>query len=463
MADYTLDQLRSLWEEGSKAGDFAPAEYQTRQSPEGEGGGGQTYEAYGVSPNSILLQNGDPRYSMPTLTKLSDEEGGGFRSVTDMLGGAEHVTYSPEGKVIDRKFYENPKPSHQDFLKLAGGLAAGVGGLSALAGAGAAGAAGAGGFGITPEMAASLFSGAAPEAVGTGVASLGGELAGPLIDATIPASYGSVVPGAAAGAIGSALGGAGAAGAAGAGGFGITPEAIASLYGAEAAGGAAATGAGTGGIASLGGGELAGPLIDATIPASYGTTVPGAAATGAAGATGAGGSLLGDAAKAGVSKLLSDPRLLTSLAAGVGAGALTAHENKKKIGPVGYQGKIDPNRLKYNRDTGEYTVRATGEKYAAGGGIAGLKPNEYKAGGRYLSGPGDGMSDNIKANIDGQQEARLADGEFVIPADVVSHIGNGSSNAGAKKLHAMMNRIRRARTGNPKQGKQIKPEKYLPA
>jgi hypothetical protein len=103
------------------------------------------------------------------------------------------------------------------------------------------------------------------------------------------------------------------------------------------------------------------------------------------------------------------------------------------------------------------------QEFAAGGGIAGLGPREYRAGGRYLSGPGDGMSDNIKANIDGMQEARLADGEFVIPADVVSHIGNGSSNAGAKKLHAMMDRIRKARTGNHKQGKQIKAEKFLPA
>jgi hypothetical protein len=104
-----------------------------------------------------------------------------------------------------------------------------------------------------------------------------------------------------------------------------------------------------------------------------------------------------------------------------------------------------------------------GPVYMAQGGIAGLQQHEYAAGGRYLSGPGDGMSDNIRANIEGHQEARLADGEFVIPADVVSHIGNGSSNAGAKKLHAMMEQIRKARTGNPKQGKQIKPEKYLPA
>lgn len=108
----------------------------------------------------------------------------------------------------------------------------------------------------------------------------------------------------------------------------------------------------------------------------------------------------------------------------------------------------------------ENNMAAGGMAY---GGIASIAPHEYKAGGRYLSGPGDGMSDDIKANIDGEQEARLADGEFVIPADVVSHLGNGSSNAGAKKLHEMMERIRHARTGNPKQGKQVKPEKYLPA
>jgi hypothetical protein len=89
----------------------------------------------------------------------------------------------------------------------------------------------------------------------------------------------------------------------------------------------------------------------------------------------------------------------------------------------------------------------------------------YARGGepRFLSGGGDGMSDSIRATIDGRQEARLADGEFVIPADVVSHLGNGSSKAGAKQLHAMMNRIRKARTGNPKQGKQINPNKLMPA
>ena len=58
--------------------------------------------------------------------------------------------------------------------------------------------------------------------------------------------------------------------------------------------------------------------------------------------------------------------------------------------------------------------------------------------GRYLSGGGDGMSDSIPATINNKQPARLADGEFVVPADVVADLGNGSSNAGAKKLYAMM-------------------------
>ena len=87
---------------------------------------------------------------------------------------------------------------------------------------------------------------------------------------------------------------------------------------------------------------------------------------------------------------------------------------------------------------------------------------QYAAGGKLLKGPGDGMSDDIPANIEGEQEARLADGEFVIPADVVSHLGNGSTEAGAKKLYAMMDKIRAVRTGRTKQAPEINPDKYLP-
>jgi hypothetical protein len=82
--------------------------------------------------------------------------------------------------------------------------------------------------------------------------------------------------------------------------------------------------------------------------------------------------------------------------------------------------------------------------------------------GRYLNGATDGMEDKVPAHIDGKQPARLSHGEFVIPADVVSHLGNGNSQAGAKRLYDMMDRIRQARTGTTKQGKQIQPDKYLP-
>lgn len=93
----------------------------------------------------------------------------------------------------------------------------------------------------------------------------------------------------------------------------------------------------------------------------------------------------------------------------------------------------------------------------AQGGIAHLAK-----GGRYLSGTTDGMADKIDTTIDETQPAKLSHGEFVIPADVVSHLGNGNSDAGADKLYQMMSRVRKARTGNPKQGKQIDPNKYMP-
>ena len=93
---------------------------------------------------------------------------------------------------------------------------------------------------------------------------------------------------------------------------------------------------------------------------------------------------------------------------------------------------------------------------------SGKQEAQYAQGG-YLNGQGDGMSDSIPATIEGKQPARLADGEFVVPADVVSHLGNGSSKAGSKRLYKMLDKVRRARTGHTKQGKQIKADKYLPA
>ena len=93
-------------------------------------------------------------------------------------------------------------------------------------------------------------------------------------------------------------------------------------------------------------------------------------------------------------------------------------------------------------------------------GMAGPGPRFMMAGGRYLDGASDGMADEVPANV-GRDEVRLSDGEFVIPADVVSHLGNGNSNAGAAFLHKFMNDVRQERTGNAKQGKEIDPRDFV--
>lgn len=93
-------------------------------------------------------------------------------------------------------------------------------------------------------------------------------------------------------------------------------------------------------------------------------------------------------------------------------------------------------------------------------GGSGNKAPQYTAGGGRA---GDGMSDSIPATIDGAQPAKLAASEYVIPSDAVSHLGNGSSDAGAEKLQEMVSRIRKARTGTAKQAPQINPSRMLPA
>ena len=125
----------------------------------------------------------------------------------------------------------------------------------------------------------------------------------------------------------------------------------------------------------------------------------------------------------------------TQLPAGINA---QANQNPAGV-TTGYGPKVDTN-------TGQMMNNF------AQGGIAGL-----------LKGRGDGMSDDIHATINDKQPARLADGEFVVPADVVSHLGNGSTDAGAKHLYSMMDKVRKARTGRKSQGKQISAGGYLPA
>jgi len=103
--------------------------------------------------------------------------------------------------------------------------------------------------------------------------------------------------------------------------------------------------------------------------------------------------------------------------------------------------------------------------YAVGGGLGSL--GSYSDGGRLLKGPGDGVSDSIPATIGAKgQPARLADGEFVVPARIVSELGNGSTEAGARKLYAMMDRVQKARgktTGKNRVAANTRADKYLPA
>jgi len=106
----------------------------------------------------------------------------------------------------------------------------------------------------------------------------------------------------------------------------------------------------------------------------------------------------------------------------------------------------------------------TGEQKFAGGGLSDL--GGYSDGGRLLKGPGDGVSDSIPAVIGNRQPARLADGEFVVPARIVSELGNGSTEAGARKLYAMMDRVQKARrktVGKKQVARNTKAEKLLPA
>jgi hypothetical protein len=141
----------------------------------------------------------------------------------------------------------------------------------------------------------------------------------------------------------------------------------------------------------------------------------------------------------------------------------------------GFMGGMDPNVLQqmYNQyQQQQQSLQMGGKagglmpgalKYNMGGGISDL--GGYSDGGRLLKGPGDGVSDSIPARIGAKQPARLADGEFVIPARIVSELGNGSTDAGARKLYAMMDRVQKKRgktTGKNKVAVDSRAEKVLP-
>ena len=145
------------------------------------------------------------------------------------------------------------------------------------------------------------------------------------------------------------------------------------------------------------------------------------------------------------------PAAIALTAQGAEAGMKKAEEIKREADALNY----DAEKRKREQKEKALVALAPGFGYAQGG-ISSLAP-------RYLDGAGDGMSDSIRANIDGQQEARLADGEFVIPADVVADMGNGSSNAGAERLYSMMDRIRESRHGTTKQPPEVNVNNMMPA
>jgi hypothetical protein len=175
--------------------------------------------------------------------------------------------------------------------------------------------------------------------------------------------------------------------------------------------------------------------------------------------------------------------------AGIGGGlAGLLGAGKTSNIPIGYQGKMPvytANRVMSQPVKFDPSKGAMGQNYggdaqyevkAAEGGIMQLSDGDYlkqvddenayamggMAKGQYLQGTTDGMADKLHTSIDGHQPAALSHGEFVVPADVVSHLGNGNSDAGAKKLYQMMDKIREARTGTKKQGKEINPDKFMP-
>lgn len=157
----------------------------------------------------------------------------------------------------------------------------------------------------------------------------------------------------------------------------------------------------------------------------------------------------------------------------------------KDIEPGGFLGATTPGRMDYqdreqrkkdeedarNRAAQEAAIRDAAiarntsmQQGMAGGGIASL--GGYSDGGRLLRGPGDGVSDSIPASIGGRQPARLADGEFVVPSRIVSELGNGSTDAGARRLYDMMDRVqaRRSKTmGKGKVAKNTRAYQELPA
>jgi hypothetical protein len=157
-----------------------------------------------------------------------------------------------------------------------------------------------------------------------------------------------------------------------------------------------------------------------------------------------------------------------NIRAGISGNAMMGQDRKIMARPemmdIGYKGRVGPGELDVGLQRAIQSMPGRNKDYAVNARYS----MNFADGGnvstpRFLSGGGDGMSDSIPATINGRQEARLADGEFVVPADVVSHLGNGSSKAGAKRLYSMMDKVRSARTGTKKQAPAVNTKRLMPA
>ena len=245
------------------------------------------------------------------------------------------------------------------------------------------------------------------------------------------------------------------------GGFG------AGIAGAQAGAASGASGGATGGAA--GGASAVPSAFESAVSQALPSTTQAATALGPTQAAAQSGQMVGGAtasnpmfpkiAEFAAKNPMMMPAGLGAMGATVG-GALTPEmpgmPKTKYDGPLS-KFAYDPRKYRRQMAGGGLADTAVAQRMMRGGHLG-----SYSDGGRLLKGPGDGMSDDIPAKIGRKQPARLADGEFVVPADVVSGIGNGSTDAGAKRLYQMMDRVRSARTGSKKQGREIKAEKYLP-
>jgi hypothetical protein len=173
-----------------------------------------------------------------------------------------------------------------------------------------------------------------------------------------------------------------------------------------------------------------------------------------------------DTTNKNLSALYTGPKTAGGIAPPVGGPGIAALTPRAQAAPINIPAYQSPEERLGLTEFYPMMNRRLAEMsgYAAGGGVSHL--GDYSDGGRLLKGPGDGVSDSIPAVIGNRQPARLADGEFVIPARIVSEIGNGSTEAGARKLYAMMDRVQKARrktVGKGKVAANTKADKHLPA